>query len=170
MAGLNDLFMQIAAKKRSAPYDPRADELSRLQQFGGIPEGQNQPDPSNPQANPWYRDYVNRMGQTPYHATPNYPSPAYPWTQISPKIGSHSNMPTYSPDQLRGGELQAAGQPAFGGNYSYDELGRRYPAITLDDLLSQPNSSKMTDAIYRMLGMSPDLPGLQMFDAMRGGG
>lgn len=119
MAGLDELLMQIAAKKRSAPYDPKADELNIIQRYG-IPESEMQPDPSNPLYRGWLRN-----GGTLYHAAPQYPSPAFPWTQISPKIDSHSNMPVV-PGRL----------PQQSSRFAYDELGNKYPGLSSDEALA----------------------------------
>jgi hypothetical protein len=54
-----------------------------------------------------------------YHASPQYPNPAFPWTQISPKIDSHSNMP-----------VVAGNAPQQSSQFSYDELGNKYPGLT----------------------------------------
>jgi hypothetical protein len=121
MAGLDDLFTEIAARKQAVPYDPKADELRRLP-FHGIPENEMQPDPNNPLYQGWLRN-----NSTLYHSSPQYNHPGFPWTQISPKIDSHSNMPVV-PGRVP--------QPSDTSRLSYDELGNKYIGLTPDEALA----------------------------------
>jgi hypothetical protein len=158
---------------KGKPYDRRADELSRLP-YHGIPESEIQPDPSNP----LYQGRL-RNGSTVYGSAPQYPHPAYPWTQISPKVDSHSNMPQVTPDMLSAQRRRAVGAPV-----SYDEQGRAYPGLTPDDALSaysdRPNIYNGTDSGPNPTRYLPPRPqpgeadtdqpyASWVYDAMRGG-
>ena len=176
--GLDDFFMQIAAKSRNrVPYDRRADELSRLP-YHGIPESEMQPDPGNPIYQGWLRG-----GSTVYGAAPQYPNPVFPWTQISPKIDSHSNMPQVTPGDLSRQRALVAMQDGAG--ISYDELGRSYPGLTPDEALRNyvappgayvsynspfPGRPPMAPQPGAQAGLPPDSGFLDFLNAMRGGG